>query len=88
MPGEILENPSRCDSCIWYIFPGAGVGMRDNYEYVLWQVKPGFVIALDGDAGLLPDGIKGMRKDDHESRTDGCNQLVLINLQWDSRAEK
>jgi glycosyltransferase involved in cell wall biosynthesis len=57
---EIVEDASRRDSRIRYISPGAGVGMRDNFEYALRQVKPGFVIVLGGDDGLLPDGIKGM----------------------------
>jgi len=57
---EIVEEASRRDSRIRYIFPGAKVGMRDNFEYALRQVKPGFVIALGGDDGLLPYGITGM----------------------------
>jgi glycosyltransferase involved in cell wall biosynthesis len=57
---EVVEDASRIDSRIRYISQGAGVGMRDNFENVLRQVKPGFVIALGGDDGLLPDGIKGM----------------------------
>lgn len=35
--------------------------MRDNFEFALRQAKPGYVIALGGDDGLLPDGIVGMR---------------------------
>ena len=57
---EVVEEASRHDSRIRYISPGAGVGMRDNFEFALRQVKPGFVIALGGDDGLLPDGITGM----------------------------
>lgn len=57
---EVVEEASRRDSRIRYISPGAKVGMRDNFEYVLRQVKPGFVIALGGDDGLLLDGIAGM----------------------------
>jgi len=57
---EVVEDASRQDSRIRYISPGAGIGMRDNFEYALRQVRPGFVIALGGDDGLLPDGIKGM----------------------------
>ena len=57
---EVVEEASRRDSRIRYISSGARVGMRDNFEYVLRQVKPGFVIALGGDDGLLPDGITGM----------------------------
>lgn len=58
---EIVEEASRRDPRIRYISFGTNVGMRDNFEYALRQVKPGFVIALGGDDGLLPDGIAGMR---------------------------
>jgi hypothetical protein len=34
--------------------------MRDNFEFALRQVKPGYVIALGADDGLMPHGIKGM----------------------------
>src|SRR5450631_2844985 len=59
---EVVEDASRIDSRIRYISQGAGVGMRDNFEIALRQVKPGFVIALGADDGLLPDGIKGMHE--------------------------
>lgn len=57
---EIVEQASRHDSRIRYVKPSSGFGMLNNFEYVLQQVKPGFVMALGGDDGLLPDGIKGM----------------------------
>ena len=57
---EVVEDASRIDSRIRYISHGAGIGMRDNFEVALRQVKPGYVIALGGDDGLLPDGIKDM----------------------------
>jgi glycosyltransferase involved in cell wall biosynthesis len=59
---EVVEEASRRDSRIRYLSPGAGTGMRDNFEFALRQAKPGFVIALGGDDGLLPDGIKGMHQ--------------------------
>jgi glycosyltransferase involved in cell wall biosynthesis len=59
---EVVEDAARHDARIRYISLGAEVGMRDNFEYALRQVKPGFVIALGGDDGLLPDGILGMRE--------------------------
>jgi hypothetical protein len=34
--------------------------MRDNFEFALRQVKPGYVMALGADDGLLPRGIGGM----------------------------
>jgi len=58
---EVVEDASRRDSRIRYFSHGAGIGMLDNFEFALRQVKPGFVIALGGDDGLLPDGIRGMR---------------------------
>src|SRR5467141_3182839 len=59
----IVDEAARKDSRIRYVTPGAGggVGMLDNFEFALDQVKPGYVIALGGDDGLLPHGIRGMR---------------------------
>jgi glycosyltransferase involved in cell wall biosynthesis len=59
---EVVEEASRLDSRIRYISPGTAIGMRDIFEYGLRQVRPGFVIALGGDDGLLPDGIRGMHE--------------------------
>lgn len=59
---EVVENAASIDSRIKYISRGSGIGMRDNFEFTLQQVKPGFVIALGADDGLLPDGIQGMNK--------------------------
>lgn len=59
---DVVEDASRIDPRIQYISQGAGVGMRDNFEFALRQVKPGFVIALGADDGLLPDGISGMHE--------------------------
>jgi glycosyltransferase involved in cell wall biosynthesis len=67
---EVVEDASRIDSRIRYVSQGAGVGMRENFEIVLRQVKPGFVIALGGDDGLLPDGIKGMHDILHDTGMD------------------
>jgi len=58
---EVAEEASRRDSRIRVLSPDVGVGMLNNFEFALSQVKPGFVIALGGDDGLLPNGIKGMR---------------------------
>jgi glycosyltransferase involved in cell wall biosynthesis len=57
---EVVEEATRLDSRISYISRGSGVGMRDNFEQTLQQVKPGYVIALGGDDGLLPGGIQEM----------------------------
>jgi hypothetical protein len=61
---EVVEEAARKDPRIRYVSPGAGpgssVGMRDNFEFALNQVKPGYVIALGADDGLMPYGIRGM----------------------------
>ncbi len=58
---EVVEEFARKDPRIRYASPGARSGMLDNFEYALDQVKPGYVIALGGDDGLMPHGICGMR---------------------------
>ncbi|MCM0609040.1 MAG: glycosyltransferase family 2 protein [Ideonella sp. WA131b] len=58
---EVVEEAARQDPRIRYATPGGSVGMRDNFEFALNQVKPGYVMALGGDDGLLPYGIRGMR---------------------------
>ncbi len=57
---EVVEAASRRDSRVRYVTPGGSVGMRENFEFALRQVKPGFVIALGADDGLMPHGIEGM----------------------------
>jgi len=56
---EVVLEASRKDARIRYITPGS-VGMRDNFEFALDHVKPGYVIALGGDDGILPHGISQM----------------------------
>ncbi len=75
---EVVEDSSRLDPRIKYISQGTGVGMRDNFEFVLRQVKPGYVMALGGDDGLLPDGIKGM----HEVLRDTGMNLLSWSAPW------
>jgi len=58
---EVVAEAARKDPRIRYVSPGPGVGMLDNFEFALDQVKPGYVIALGGDDGLMPYGIWGMR---------------------------
>lgn len=58
---EIVEEAARKDPRIRFISPGTGVGMLDNFEFALNHVKPGFVIALGGDDGLMPNSIVRMR---------------------------
>jgi hypothetical protein len=58
---DVAMEAARRDPRIRYASPGGSVGMRDIFEFALDQVKPGFVMALGGDDGLLPYGIQGMR---------------------------
>lgn len=55
----VTLEAARKDPRIRYITPGS-VGMRDNFEFALDHVKPGYVIALGGDDGILPYGISQM----------------------------
>jgi glycosyltransferase involved in cell wall biosynthesis len=57
---EVVEEAARKDPRIRYVNPGHLSGMRDNFEFALNQVKPGYVLALGGDDGILPHGIRGM----------------------------
>lgn len=59
---EVVADASRRDPRIRYTHPERSKGMRDNFEHALNEVKPGFVIALGGDDGLLPNGIAGMHE--------------------------
>jgi glycosyltransferase involved in cell wall biosynthesis len=58
---QVVEEEARKDPRIRYVFPGSGAGMLDNFEFALDQVKPGYVLALGGDDGLMPRGIRRMR---------------------------
>ncbi len=57
---EVVEEAASKDPRVRYVSPGSGVGMRENFEFALNQVRPGYVVALGGDDGLLPGGIQGM----------------------------
>lgn len=51
---EIVEELSKIDNRIKLFAHKAHLGMRDNFEFALNQVKSGYVIALGGDDGLIP----------------------------------
>jgi glycosyltransferase involved in cell wall biosynthesis len=59
---DIVADATRRDPRIRFISHRIGVGMRDNFEDALSAVKPGYVLALGGDDGLMPDGISGMHE--------------------------
>lgn len=51
---EVIRSLAKQDSRIKLFAHDHHLGMRDNFEFALNQVKPGFVIALGGDDGLTP----------------------------------
>lgn len=51
---EVIENLAKIDSRIKLFAHKKHLGMRDNFEFALSQVKPGYVMALGGDDGLTP----------------------------------
>ena len=53
----VVEEASRRDPRIRLIAHDRPIGMRDNFEFTLQQAKPGFVIMLGSDDGLLPDDL-------------------------------
>jgi glycosyltransferase involved in cell wall biosynthesis len=59
---EVVAEATRFDPRIRYTTPKDAKGMRENFEHALREVDPGYVIALGGDDGLLPNGIRGMHE--------------------------
>lgn len=57
---EVVAEAACADARIRCLPANEAVGMRDNFERALAQVRPGFVIALGGDDGLMPGGIRSM----------------------------
>ena len=59
---EMLMAFIKLDPRIKYVRPSEvkNVGMLENFEFALNQVKEGFVIALGGDDGLMPNSISKM----------------------------
>lgn len=51
---EIVRELQRVDSRIKLFAHKQHLGMRDNFEFALNQVRPGYVMALGGDDGLVP----------------------------------
>lgn len=54
---EVVRSLMAIDSRIRLFAHEAHLGMRDNFEFVLNQVRPGYVMALGGDDGLTPGAI-------------------------------
>lgn len=59
---EMVLQYSKLDSRIKYVIPNEvkNVGMLENFEFALNHVNDGFVIALGGDDGLMPNSISKM----------------------------
>lgn len=54
---EIVESLMKIDKRIKLFAHDHHLGMRDNFEFVLNQVQPGYVMALGGDDGLTPGAV-------------------------------
>lgn len=57
---EMVKKLALTDSRITLIDRPVRVGMRDNFEDALSRIKEGYVLALGGDDGILPQGISRM----------------------------
>jgi glycosyltransferase involved in cell wall biosynthesis len=57
---ELVEQFENRDKRVKYIRREIPLGMRLNFEKTLELVKPGFVLALGGDDGLMPYAIQDM----------------------------
>jgi len=51
---EVVKEAMIIDSRIKLFAHEKHLGMRDNFEFALNQVRPGYVMALGGDDGLVP----------------------------------
>ena len=57
---EVISDLMKKDSRIKLFAHEKHLGMRDNFEFALKQVRPGYVMALGGDDGLVPGCISRM----------------------------
>ena len=62
--------------------------MLENFEFPLRQVKPGFVLALGGDDGLLPHAIRGMRDVLRETEQEMLAWPPPVYMYANARTEK
>lgn len=51
---EVVHELIKKDSRIKLFAHDHHLGMRDNFEFALNQVRPGYIMALGGDDGLVP----------------------------------
>ena len=59
---EVVHELMNKDSRIKLFAHNNHLGMRDNFEFALNQVRPGYVMALGGDDGLVPGSIWRMHE--------------------------
>lgn len=57
---KVVNEFSKIDNRIRLITRENRVGMKENFEIALSNARNGYVIALGGDDGLIPDGIMSM----------------------------
>jgi glycosyltransferase involved in cell wall biosynthesis len=58
--GEAVKDAMRCDPRIRYFGHKEPIGMKANFEFAINQVDPGYIMALGGDDGLLPNSVRTM----------------------------
>ena len=66
---KVVQQLMAIDSRVKLFAHEKHLGMRDNFEFVLNQVKPGYVMALGGDDGLAPGAIRRMLEILRETNT-------------------
>lgn len=59
---EVAREAAQKDPRIKVFAHDHHLGMRDNFEFALNQVRPGYVMALGGDDGLIPGCIQRMHE--------------------------
>jgi len=59
---EVVRDLMVMDSRIKLFAHDHHLGMRENFEFALNQVRPGYVMALGGDDGLVPGCIRRMNE--------------------------
>lgn len=64
---EVVLDAIKIDSRIKLFQHNNHLGMRDNFEFALSQVRPGYVIALGGDDGLVAGSIWKMYQILHQT---------------------
>lgn len=57
---EVAQRMAAIDPRIKVFAHKHHLGMRDNFEFALNQVRPGYVLALGGDDGICAGGIQRM----------------------------